>query len=82
MSKSRLFLVVGDNGLGNSGSLILGCYPTLELADARLAVCEAALADARNMDDDWVEGEPYCEYMSVLSFEVDATGSDLCIDLD
>jgi hypothetical protein len=79
---TKVFLVAGDNGLGNSGSMILGCYPTLELANARLAVCKAALADACSMGDDWEEGEPYCEYMYVLSFEVGSLGSDLSVDLD
>ena len=38
----NLYIVVGTNGLGNSGDRILGVYPSLKQAKARI---KAVLAD-------------------------------------
>ena len=33
---TSVFLVLGDNGLGNSGAAVFGMYPTKALAEARI----------------------------------------------
>jgi hypothetical protein len=77
---SKIYMVMGDNGLGNSGDKILGCYPTLELAEARLAECQLAADNGCDSEDD--DLAPYCEYMGIIDFEVDPEGANLDISLN
>lgn len=64
---TRVFLVLGDNGFGNSGNCIFGMYPTEPLAMAR----------RDKMSD---EGE--AEYVWVESVEVGPNGADLRIAVE
>ena len=41
MTKTKIYLVGGDNGAGNSGHCVFGIYPTEALAQARVAALEA-----------------------------------------
>jgi len=38
---TKIYLVGGDNGAGNSGHTVFGIYPTEALAQARVAALEA-----------------------------------------
>jgi len=76
---SKIYMVMGDNGLGNSGDKILGCYPTLKLAEARLAECQLAADNGYDSEDDLA---PYCEYMGIIDFEVGPEGANLDISLN
>jgi hypothetical protein len=42
---NKVYIVAGDNGLGNSGNVVLGLYPTEELARKRVAECEGVEAE-------------------------------------
>jgi len=64
--KSQIWLVLGDNGKGNSGNGIFGIYPTEELATQRLKA---------------LEEEEYCEWMWVDMVEAGAEGVDCHIDV-
>jgi hypothetical protein len=76
---SKIYMVMGDNGMGNSGDKILGCYPTLELAEARLAECQLAADNGYDFED---ELAPFCEYMGIIDFEVGPEGAGLDISLN
>ena len=76
---SKIYMVIGDNGMGNSGDKILGCYPTLELAEARLAECQLAADNGYDFED---ELAPFCEYMGIIDFEVGPEGAGLDISLN
>jgi hypothetical protein len=64
--KSEIWLVLGDNGKGNSGNGIYGIYPTEALATRRL----------KALEDAWNKGEDGCEFMWVDMVEVGAEGAD------
>jgi hypothetical protein len=57
---NKVYIVAGDNGDGNSGNVVLGLYPTQELAEKRVAEC-------RGIEAEYV-------YFSVV--EVGAEGAD------
>lgn len=38
---SKIYIVAGDNGSGNSGHVVLGLYPTAELAEDRYQMAMA-----------------------------------------
>ena len=42
---NKVYIVAGDNGLGNSGNVVLGLYPTQELAEKRMAECHEVEAE-------------------------------------
>jgi hypothetical protein len=42
---NKVYIVAGDNGLGNSGNVVLGLYPTQELAEKRVAECQGVEAE-------------------------------------
>jgi hypothetical protein len=42
---NKVYIVAGDNGMGNSGHVVLGLYPTQELAEKRVAECEGVEAE-------------------------------------
>lgn len=58
---SKIYIVAGDNGMGNSGHCVFGLYPTEELAKNRVAV---------------LEEEGAAEYVYYDSFEYSEQGSD------
>jgi len=66
--KSQIWLVLGDNGKGNSGNGIFGIYPTEELATQRL----------KTLEEDEEEG---CRWMWVDMVEAGAEGVDCHIDV-
>ena len=53
MSKTSIFMVLGDNGSGNSGNTVFGLYPTQKLARKRLSHLKA----------EYENGEDGAEYM-------------------
>jgi hypothetical protein len=57
---NKVYIVAGDNGSGNSGNVVLGLYPTQELAEKRVEQC-------RGVEAEYV-------YFSVV--EVGAEGAD------
>ena len=57
---NKVYIVAGDNGLGNSGNVVLGLYPTQELAEKRVE-------QARGVEAEYV-------YFDVV--EVGAEGAD------
>jgi hypothetical protein len=50
---NKVYIVAGDNGLGNSGNVVLGLYPTQDLAEKRVA--EATGVEAEYVYFDVVE---------------------------
>jgi hypothetical protein len=72
MEQTKVFIVAGDNGMGNSGTCVFGLYPTRELADARLAAM-AVLFE---------EGEDGCEYMYILETQVGPNGGDCSLYIE
>jgi hypothetical protein len=42
---NKVFIVMGDNGSGNSGNVVLGLYPTEELARKRVSECQGEQAE-------------------------------------
>jgi len=42
---NKVYIVAGDNGMGNSGHVVLGLYPTEELALKRMAECKEEEAE-------------------------------------
>jgi hypothetical protein len=42
---TKVYIVAGDNGMGNSGHVVLGLYPTEELARKRMAECKGEEAE-------------------------------------
>jgi hypothetical protein len=72
MDKAQVFLVLGDNGGGNSGNSVFGVYPTQELAEARVAKLEAL----------YKAGEDGCECMWVDMVSVGAEGADCRIPVE
>jgi hypothetical protein len=60
MKMTKVYIVAGDNGMGNSGHVVLGLYPTEELALKRMAECK--------------DEEAYYVYYDVV--EVGADGAD------
>ena len=68
-AKTKVYFVLGDNGLGNSGNAVFGIYPTLELAQARLANLR------------YKEGEAGAEYMWISLLDEGPDGADCDIDV-
>jgi hypothetical protein len=42
---NKVYIVAGDNGLGNSGNVVLGLYPTQDLAEKRVEECRGVEAE-------------------------------------
>ena len=70
-AKTKVYFVLGDNGLGNSGNAVFGIYPTLELAQARLAYLKG----------EYNQGESGAEYMWISLLDVGPDGADCDIDV-
>jgi len=66
MSKTSIFMVLGDNGFGNSGNMIFGLYPTQELAEKRL----------RHLQVLFENGEDGAEYMWIKQVFTGPAGVD------
>lgn len=58
---TKVYIVAGDNGSGNSGHVVLGMYPTEELAQKRQKFAEA---------------EGMAEFVYYEEFQVGADGAD------
>jgi hypothetical protein len=63
---NKVYIVAGDNGLGNSGNCVFGLYPTEVLAEARLA----------RLEELFKEGEDGAEHMYIQTVEVGPEGAD------
>lgn len=59
---TKVYIVAGDNGFGNSGNCVFGLYPTKELAQARIEQLEA--------------DQEGCQYMYFEEVEVGPQGGD------
>ena len=72
MSKTSIFMVLGDNGGGNSGNAVFGLYPTQELAEKRL----------RHLQVLFENGEDGAEYMWITEVLVGPEGVDCCVPVE
>jgi hypothetical protein len=58
----KVYMVLGDNGLGNSGNAVFGLYPTLTLAEDRIRRLE--------------EEEEAAQYMYIKTVDYGPNGGD------
>ena len=63
---TKVYIVGGDNGMGNSGTGVFGMYPTEELAQARVK---------------FLEQNDFAEYLYYEAFEVGPNGADFEFNL-
>ena len=69
---NTFYIVVGDNGSGNSGNAVFGIYPTEALAEARIKV----------LQDLYEDGEGGAEYVYMDKIEnVGTKGADCDISV-
>ena len=72
MSKASIFMVLGDNGDGNSGHTVFGLYPTQELAEKRL----------NHLEHRYENGEDGAEYMWITQVFTGPQGVDCSVPVE
>ena len=72
MSKTSIFMVLGDNGSGNSGNAVFGLYPTQSLAEKRL----------KHLEHRYENGEDGAEYMWITQVFTGPQGVDCCVPVE